>query len=103
MRAALCSLIVVATLIARRSWWLRCSLVAVACITAAGCDPILSVQGSFFPAWIICMVAGVILTVVGRQIFATTGLEPHLGPLPLIYASLFLFVTLLTWLLFYRT
>ncbi len=103
MRPALCSLIVIATLIARKDWWLRCSLVAVACIPAAGCDPIISIQGSFFPAWIICMTVGVVLTVLCRQLLATTGLEPHLGPLPLIYPSLWLFVTLLTWLLFYRT
>jgi len=99
----LCSLIVIATLIARRGRWLRCSLVAAACIPAAGCDPIINIQGSFFPAWIICMAVGVVLTVACRQLFAVAGLEPHLGPLVLIYPSLWLFATLLIWLVFYRT
>jgi len=99
----LCSLIVTATLIARRSRWLRCSLLAVACVPAAGCDPILNIQGSFFPAWIICMAAGIVLTVACRLLLAVAGLEPHLGPLILIYSCLWLFLTLLTWLIFYRT
>ena len=93
----------IATLIARRGRWLRCSLVAVACISATGCDPTINVQGSFFPAWIICMAAGIVLTIACRQLLATTGLEPHLGPLILIYPSLWLLATLLTWLIFYRT
>ena len=103
MGTALCSLIVIATLIARRGRWWRCSLVAVACVPVAGCDPTINVQGSFFPAWIICMAAGIVLTVASRQLLAAAGLEPHLGPLILIYPSLWLFLTLLTWLIFYRT
>lgn len=49
------------------------------------------------------MTVGVVLTVVGRQLFAVTGLEPHLGPLTLIYPSLWVLTTLLMWLTFYRT
>jgi hypothetical protein len=99
----LCSLIVIATLIARRGRWWRCSLVAVACVPIAGCDPTINVQGSFFPAWIICMAVGIVLTVTCRQLLAAAGLEPHLGPLILIYPSLWLLLTVLTWLIFYRT
>jgi hypothetical protein len=90
-------------MIARRGGWLRFSVVAVACMSAAGCDPILNIQGSFFPAWIVCMTAGVVLTIACRQLLAQAGLEPHLGPLVLIYPSLWLLATLLTWLAFYRT
>jgi len=49
------------------------------------------------------MAAGIVLTVASRQLLAAAGLEPHLGPLILIYPSLWLFLTLLTWLIFYRT
>ena len=88
---------------ASRGTWLRFTVVAVTCALATGCDPILNIQGSFFPAWIVCMTVGVVLTVVGRQLFAVTGLEPHLGPLTLIYPSLWVLTTLLMWLTFYRT
>ena len=81
----------------------RFTLAAATCALVAGCDPILNIQGSFFPAWIVCMTVGLVLTAAGRQVFAVTGLEPHLGPLMLIYPSLWLLTTVLTWLTFYRT
>ena len=49
------------------------------------------------------MVAGVVLTAVGRQLIVKARLEPHLGPLPLIYPSLWVLMTLVVWLVFYRT
>jgi hypothetical protein len=49
------------------------------------------------------MSVGLVLTAACRQLFAVTGLEPHLGPLLLIYPSLWLLVTLLIWLAFFRT
>jgi YtcA family len=70
---------------------------------AAGCDPIVNIQGSFFPAWMVCLVVGVALAFVLRYVFAITRLEPHLGPLVLIYPSLALLLTLALWLLLYRT
>jgi len=77
--------------------------VALLALVAAGCDPIVSIQGSFFPSWIICMAAGIVLTALLRQLFAAVRIEPHLGPLLLVYSSLWLLVTMLTWLAFYRT
>jgi hypothetical protein len=75
----------------------------VASSLAAGCDPIVSVQGSFFPAWIVCMAASIVVTVLLRQFFVVIRIEPHLGPLLLIYPSLWVLTTLLLWLAFYRT
>ena len=69
----------------------------------AGCDPLLDIDGSFFPAWMLCIIVGVTLTVIARQLLARAGLEPHLGPLIVIYPSLGLLVTLVTWLVLYRT
>ena len=46
---------------------------------ATGCDPIVSVQGSFFPAWMLCIVIGIGLTVPVRYLFILTRLEPHLA------------------------
>jgi len=71
-------------------------------LVAAGCDPILNVQGSFFPAWMASMVIGIALTVAARYFFVGVRVEPDLGPLVLIYPSLGLLLTLLTWLVLYR-
>src|SRR5215470_4105499 len=45
-------------------------------LCAGGCDPLLNVAGSFFPAWMVAMVVGVALTVAVRYVFAAAGLEP---------------------------
>jgi hypothetical protein len=85
-----------------RPWLTWRATTAGACATA-GCDPIVSIQGSFFPSWIVCMAIGGVLTVLLRQLLAVLRLEPHLGPLLLVYPSLWVLTTMLTWLAFYRT
>ena len=71
-------------------------------ILGAGCDPILNVEGSFFPAWMVSIALGIALTAAARYAFARTGLEPYLGPPLLIYTSLGVLLTLLSWLVLYR-
>jgi hypothetical protein len=84
-----------------RPWLTWRATTAGACAT--GCDPIVSIQGSFFPSWIVCMAIGGVLTVLLRQLLAVLRLEPHLGPPLLVYPSLWVLTTMLTWLAFYRT
>lgn len=69
---------------------------------ATGCDPVINVFGSFFPAWVVCTVTGVVLAVAARVVLAATGLEPHLGPLLLVYPCLGLLLTMATWLVFFH-
>ena len=71
-------------------------------LCAAGCDPLLNVAGSSFPAWMVATVLGVALTVAVRYVFAAARLEPHLGPTVLIYTSLGLLLTVVAWLVLYR-
>lgn len=79
---------------------LLCALVAVAFLTS-GCDPVINFYGSFFPAWVICVISGVLLTVACRWLFVVTRLEAHLGPLALVYPALAFMLTGLTWLFFF--
>jgi len=69
----------------------------------AACNPLLNVEGSFFPAWMLCLVAGVALAMGARSLFVLLRLEPHLGPPILIYPSLTLLVSVFTWLVLYRS
>jgi YtcA family len=78
----------------------RCRVVSPI-LAVGGCDPIINIYGSFFPAWVVCLVAGVLLTVLLRFLFAATGVEQYLGPLVLIYPSLTLLLTLVTWLILF--
>jgi uncharacterized membrane protein len=80
----------------------RLASAAALVLGAAGCDPVLNVAGSFFPAWMVATVLGVVLTLAVRYVFAAARLEPHLGPTVLIYMSLGLLLTVVAWLVLYR-
>jgi hypothetical protein len=71
-------------------------------LLATGCDPILNLYGSFFPAWIVCLLTGVVLAVVLRFVFAATGLEEGFAPLLLVYPALAFLIACLTWLVLFR-
>ncbi|HZR80872.1 MAG TPA: YtcA family lipoprotein [Candidatus Binatia bacterium] len=84
---------------------MRCApraAVLVASAIGAGCDPIVSIQGAFFPAWILCIFGGLALTAVSHRVLVATGLQPHLGPIALVYPSLAIAWTMLLWLVFFR-
>lgn len=57
-------------------------------LLTSGCDPEVNVYGSFFPAWVLALAVGGLLTATLRWILALLRLEPHLGPLLVIYPAL---------------
>jgi YtcA family len=77
---------------------------ATASLLLPGCErvPSVDVLGAFFPSWMLCIVAGVVLTLVGRYVLVATGLDPWVGPRGLVYPALALAFTLATWLTFFR-
>jgi len=72
-------------------------------LLATGCSraPSFNLLGSFFPAWLLCGVLGIALTVVARAIFVRTNFEKELAPLILVYPCLAAFFTFSIWLLFF--
>lgn len=74
-----------------------------AALCVAGCDPVFDLEGAFFPAWMLCLLAGIVLTALLRPLLARIGLEPHLGPPALIYSCLALLISFAAWLAFFRT
>ena len=42
--------------------------------------PSVNILGSFFPAWLISIVTGIVLTVLVRQVFVATRIAPYLRP-----------------------
>ena len=77
---------------------------AIQTLFLAGCRPGPSVDllGSFFPAWMLALVIGIVLTLLLRQLFILTDLDPYLAPRGLVYVSLAVLVTLATWLFVFR-
>jgi hypothetical protein len=75
---------------------------SIALVACAACSPLLDVAGAFFPAWLFCILAGIVVTVLVRDILSLSRLEGRLGPLWIVYPSLATAVSLALWLLFYR-
>lgn len=65
-------------------------------------SPTVDILGSYFPAWMICIVSGLTLTLIAHWIVQVGRLKPYLGPAPLIYSCLMIIFTFATWILFYQ-
>ncbi|HUA66556.1 MAG TPA: YtcA family lipoprotein [Alphaproteobacteria bacterium] len=65
-------------------------------------SPTVDIIGSYFPAWIICIVLGLALTLITRQVLIGLKLNNHLHPAPLVYTSMLVFFTLTLWLVFFK-
>ncbi len=64
--------------------------------------PQINIVGSFFPSWMLCVLIGVVAALLGRLLFIRTGIDPYVGPPPLVYPSLAILVTLLLWVALFR-
>jgi hypothetical protein len=62
--------------------------------------PSFDILGSFFPAWLLCLTVGLILTVLSRWVLLRLRIELALPVLT--YPSLTLLFTLALWLSFFR-
>jgi hypothetical protein len=65
-------------------------------------SPTIDILGSYFPAWMICIVSGLTLTLVSRWIVRAYHLEAYASPAPLIYSCLTIIYTFVTWIIFYQ-
>jgi hypothetical protein len=68
--------------------------------TSCGRAPAVDILGSFFPGWLVCLVAAVLLTAIGRLVL----FRFHLNfDLPVVaYPSLTAFLTFALWLIFFH-
>jgi hypothetical protein len=65
-------------------------------------SPTVDILGSYFPAWMVCIICGLTLTLIANWIVQAGNLKPYIGPAPLIYSSLMIIFTFATWILFYQ-
>src|SRR6185369_17748061 len=65
-------------------------------------SPTIDILGSYFPAWMICIVSGLTLTLISRWIIRAYHSEGYAFPAPLIYTCLMLIYTFGTWIVFYH-
>jgi hypothetical protein len=73
-------------------------------LVCAGCSgaPAVDVLGSFFPAWMVCIIAAVALAFVGRFLLLKYQLESEVGHLAIFYPCVVVLLTCGLWLLFFR-
>ncbi len=76
--------------------------VVCAALAMAGCSqaPSYDIDGSIFPAWLVCIVAGVLLAVLGRWLLQRAKIRV-LFPV-LVYPSLAAALTFAIWLAFFQ-
>jgi hypothetical protein len=74
---------------------------ALLTIEIAGCRraPTFNILGSFFPAWLLCLFAGITLSVVSNRIFARFALDKEILWPIVVYPSLALFFAGVLWLI----
>jgi hypothetical protein len=83
---------------AQRFWLLATVTVLSGCASA----PSISILGAFFPAWMLCIIAGIVLTLVLRGLLLAVGLDEHIGPRGVIYPAAVVLLTLVTWMTFFE-
>jgi len=75
--------------------------IALMPLLASGCSraPSFDIIGSFFPAWLICLVIGILLAALGRWLLLRQQIAV-VWPI-LVYPSLAALFTFLFWLMFF--
>ena len=83
---------------------LHLSLTILTALLLAGCahSPTLDVLGSYFPAWMICIVLGLVLAVITRQLLIGFKLHVHLWLAGLVYVCLTVLWTMAVWLIWFK-
>ena len=82
----------------------RALVISAATVVSTSCAhaPAIDVLGSFFPIWIVCVLAGILGTVLTRVLLLRFGTDHEYGPPVLIYPSLTCLFACLIWLAFFR-
>lgn len=70
----------------------------------AGCtrSPSVNVLGAYFPDWLFCIVAGVVLTVAVYRILVRLPGGSDFGPAAVVYPTLVTLLALIVWLIFFQ-
>jgi hypothetical protein len=70
-------------------------------LTGCGRAPSFNILGSFFPAWLICLVAGIVLAAAVNRVLAYFKLDAHISWTILVYPCLAGFFAFTLWLIFF--
>jgi hypothetical protein len=76
----------------------------IAAIPMSGCmnSPSIGVLGAYFPDWLFCIVAGVVLSVVIHLILRRLQAGHLMSPAAVVYPTLVTFLSLAVWLMLFQ-
>jgi YtcA-like protein len=79
-------------------------IAALAAMFISGCasSPSISVLGAYFPDWLFCIVAGVVLTVVTYLVLKRLRADHLMWPSAVVYPTLVTFLSLAVWLMLFQ-
>ena len=73
----------------------------IALLCGCGRAPSFNILGSFFPAWLFCVAAGIALAAVAYWIFARLHIENQIKPSILVYPCIAAFFAFTLWLILF--
>ena len=78
-------------------------LLAASALLFCGCNraPDYSILGSYFPVWLLCGIAGILLSFVVHLLVRRMGWEAQLAPPLLVYPSMAAAICMLLWLVLF--
>ena len=65
-------------------------------------SPTIDVLGSYFPAWMVCIIVGIVLALITRQLLIGFKISAHLQPALLVYLCMTILFTLAVWTAFFQ-
>ena len=68
-----------------------------------GCSNTLEIAGAYFPAWLVSILVGILLTGTTRLLLFRAGIDNWIRPRAIAYPCLTLFFILLTYYLFFSS
>jgi hypothetical protein len=88
----------------RKSTNLRLDYVIGSCpaFLVIGCSPVISIAGAEFPIWILCLFAGILVSLSLRPVLMATGIDEWMTPRLVTYSCLALVLAFLCWLVVWR-
>jgi uncharacterized membrane protein len=85
----------------RRLTALPVAIISMIAIAGCGRAPSFNILGSFFPAWLICMVVGIVLAAIVNWILTRYKLNKAIPWTILVYPCLAAFFAFTLWLVFF--
>ena len=83
---------------------MRTNLLLLLILLLGGCaySPTVDVLGSYFSAWMLCIIIGIFSTLIVRLLLIGVGIYAHLRLKPVVFSCTTIFITLAVWLVFFK-